>query len=131
VVDGRWYVVGGRWGRGGFRIEELGVRTKSICFPPSAYSRLPTAIGWSSSWLDSCAVPQFAKRRHADRERKGSNFKKMKKLCGNLFQNKGPAFHGHAGAVNVVENKGSYALKAGMSLKNKVLGGRSYVVGDR
>ena len=45
-----WYVVGGRWGKN--RIQDSGVRMKSICFPPSAFCLLPTAYcNWWGFWL--------------------------------------------------------------------------------
>src|SRR5208337_1120636 len=39
--------------------------------------------------------------------------------CGNLYENKGPAFRSLGKSGNVLENKRSYALKAGMFLKTK------------
>jgi hypothetical protein len=45
--------------------------------------------------------------------------------CGNVYENKGSAFYGLAQTGNVVENKDSYALKAGMLLKRKEVGGMS------
>jgi hypothetical protein len=38
---------------------------------------------------------------------------------GDVYENKGPAFHGRSQSRNVVENKGSYAPMAGMLLKRK------------
>jgi hypothetical protein len=52
---------------------------------------------------------------------------KLGELCGNVYENKGSAFHGRDKSSNVIENKGSYALKAGMLLKSKELGGGSQV----
>ena len=47
-----------------------------------------------------------------------SNFKKRKDRRGNVYENKGPAFSGPEQSGNVTENKGSYALEAGMLLKS-------------
>ena len=55
----------------------------------------------------------------------------MKEQGRNVYENKGSAFHGWEKAGNVVENKGSYALKAGMLVKRKDAGRRWYVVGGR
>jgi hypothetical protein len=41
--------------------------------------------------------------------------------CGNLYENKGPAWKERAESGNVYENKGSYELKAGMSMKTRQL----------
>jgi hypothetical protein len=43
-------VVGGRWGRAGFRIQEPGVRTNSICFLFSPFCLLPTAYWILGRW---------------------------------------------------------------------------------
>jgi hypothetical protein len=40
----------------------------------------------------------------------------------NVYENKGAGFHGSAQSGNVVENKYTYGLKAGMLLKRKVVG---------
>ena len=53
----------------------------------------------------------------------------MKEQGGNVYENKGSAFHGWEHSGNVIENKGSYALKAGMLVKRKDVGRRWYVVG--
>jgi hypothetical protein len=47
---------------------------------------------------------------------------KLGELCGNVYENKGPAFHGRQESGNVIENKASYALKAGMLLKIQEIG---------
>jgi hypothetical protein len=44
---------------------------------------------------------------------------KMKEQCGNVIENKGPAFSRPRQYGNLTENKGSYAQEAGMSLKRK------------
>jgi hypothetical protein len=49
------------------------------------------------------------------------NFKKVNEQPGNLYENKGPAFSSTDRSGNVTENKGSYALKAGMLLKRQVV----------
>jgi hypothetical protein len=43
-VGGRRYVIAGEEDVPGVRIQKSGVRTKSICSPPTAYCRLPTAV---------------------------------------------------------------------------------------
>ena len=48
----------------------------------------------------------------------------MNEQCGNVYENKGPAFGSLGLSGNVIENKGSYALKAGMLVKTKEVGGR-------
>jgi len=58
-------------------------------------------------------------------EMKERDSSKFGELCGNVYENKGPVFHGRDESGNVVENKGSYAVKAGMLLKRKDVGGRS------
>jgi len=42
---------------------------------------------------------------------------KMRERCGNLIENKGSALEGRRGSWNVIQNKGSYAMKARMLLK--------------
>jgi hypothetical protein len=54
---------------------------------------------------------------------------KVKQRGGNVYENKGSVFQGRGQSVNVIENKGSYALKAGMLLKRKEVGDRRYGVG--
>jgi hypothetical protein len=59
---------------------------------------------------------------------------KMKERCGNVHENKGPAFRNSQRSGHVVENKDSYSLKPGMLLKKQVVRlGRSVscVVGGR
>ena len=46
---------------------------------------------------------------------------KVKELPGNVYENKGSAFNRRRQGANVIENKGSYALKAGMLLKKQVV----------
>ena len=50
-------------------------------------------------------------------EREKNNPLKMSDQCGDVYENKGPAFHERRKSGNVIENKGSYALIAGMLLK--------------
>ena len=45
----------------------------------------------------------------------------MKELRGNVYENKGSASEAAGRSGNVIENKDSYALKAGMLLETKVL----------
>jgi hypothetical protein len=44
---------------------------------------------------------------------------------GDVYENKGQAFSGPGQSGNVIENKDSYALKAGMLVKRKEVGGMS------
>ena len=60
-----------------------------------------------------------------DWEKDTWEFSKMNERRGNVYENKGPLWKTRAGSGNVAENKGSYASKAGMSLKRKEVGGRS------
>jgi len=41
----------------------------------------------------------------------------MKERNGNVYENKGSAFHGPEQSGNVIENKDSYEFEAGMLLK--------------
>ena len=50
-------------------------------------------------------------------EKQKKNSLKISDQCGDVYENKGSAFHERRQSGNVAENKGSYALKAGMSLK--------------
>jgi hypothetical protein len=43
----------------------------------------------------------------------------MKERSGNVHENKGPVFHSPVESGNIVENKDSYAFKAGMLLKTQ------------
>ena len=45
----------------------------------------------------------------------------MQEQSGNVYENKGPGFHGPTKSGNVVENKDTYEFKAGMLLKTKVV----------
>jgi hypothetical protein len=47
-------------------------------------------------------------------EKEKNNSLKMKERCGDVHENKGSVFHRPQQGGNVVENKGSCALKAGM-----------------
>ena len=53
---------------------------------------------------------------------------KMKERCGNVIENKGSGLEDRKGSGDILENKCSYALKAGMLLKTKGVDGMSYVV---
>jgi hypothetical protein len=50
---------------------------------------------------------------------------KMNEQRGNVIENKGPRLENRKGSLNVTENKGSYALKAGMLLKRQVVSVRA------
>jgi len=54
-------------------------------------------------------------------EREKKNSLKMSDRCGDVYENKGSAFHERCQSGNVAENKGSCALKAGMLLKRSML----------
>jgi hypothetical protein len=45
----------------------------------------------------------------------------LREQCGNLFENKGPAWKEWAESGNVYEDKGSYVFKAGMYMKTSQL----------
>jgi hypothetical protein len=47
----------------------------------------------------------------------------MTERSGNVYENKGSAFHGPQQRTNVIENTGSYEFKAGMLLKRNDVGG--------
>jgi hypothetical protein len=53
----------------------------------------------------------------------------LTELTGDVIENKGPLWKTQGLSGNVVENKASYALKAGMLLKRKEVDGRSQAVG--
>jgi hypothetical protein len=57
-------------------------------------------------------------RRPTNREKE---FSFLNGRRGNLYENKGPSFSSPEQSGNVIENKGSYALKARMLLKRKVV----------
>ena len=61
-----------------------------------------------------------ATSRFSDAKEK-KNSLKMNELSWNVYENKGPAFDTRGRSGNVVENKGGYASKAGMSLKTRLL----------
>jgi len=46
---------------------------------------------------------------------------KVKEWRGNVYENKGSAFNRWRQSANVIENKDSYALKAGMLLKKQAV----------
>jgi hypothetical protein len=48
-----------------------------------------------------------------------SIFKKMDERTGNIHENKGSAFDNPTESWNVIENKDSYTLRAGMLLKTQ------------
>jgi hypothetical protein len=52
-------------------------------------------------------------------EMKERDASKLGELCGNVYENKGPVFHGREESGNVIENKGSYALKSGNVVEKK------------
>jgi aspartate carbamoyltransferase regulatory subunit len=47
-------------------------------------------------------------------KREKKDFLKLKDRSGNIYENKGSAFHSPGQSGNVIENTGSYALKAAM-----------------
>ena len=49
----------------------------------------------------------------------GKELLRLKERCGNVYENKGSAFHRRERSGNVIENKGTYSLKAGISLKTQ------------
>jgi hypothetical protein len=54
-------------------------------------------------------------------EKEKKNSLKMSDQCGDVNENKGSAFNERRESGNIAENKGSYALKAGMLLKTSML----------
>ena len=54
-------------------------------------------------------------------EEERKNSLKMNDRCGNVYENKGPAFSSPFRSGNVIENKDSYALKPGILLKISML----------
>ena len=50
---------------------------------------------------------------------KEKNSLKMRDQRENVYENKGSEFHERRQSGNIIENTGSYALKAGMLLKTK------------
>jgi hypothetical protein len=59
------------------------------------------------------------KSAHGREREKG--FSKVNDQCGNVYENKGSAFHRRGPSGNVVENTRSYTLKAGMFQKTGML----------
>ena len=55
----------------------------------------------------------------------------MNEQRGNVYENKGSLWKTCQRSRNVIENKDSYALEAGMSLKRKEVGGRWAKAGFR
>jgi hypothetical protein len=56
-----------------------------------------------------------------DGRRKIQELQKVNEPCGYVYENKGSVFHGQGTTGNVIENKSSYASKAGMLLKRQVV----------
>ena len=54
-------------------------------------------------------------------EEERKNSLEMNDRCGNVYENKGPAFRSPFRSWNVIENKSSYALKPGILLKTSML----------
>jgi hypothetical protein len=46
----------------------------------------------------------------------------MQEQYANVLENKGPGFHSPTNGGNVIENKDTYEIRAGMLLKTKVVG---------
>jgi hypothetical protein len=79
--------------------------------------RLWERASWQEKHREVCASAQTKRRVLYEREKKDSL--KLNERGGNLYEKKGSAFSSPWRSGNVTENKGSYALKAGMSLKRK------------
>jgi hypothetical protein len=75
----------------------------------------------SGNWADTCKLS----RRGGSAALQGPNREKrilfLREQCGNVYENKGPAWKEWAESGNVYENKGSYVFKAGMYLKTRQL----------
>lgn len=63
--------------------------------------------------------------------KKQQDFSKTQERCVNVYENKGPGFHGPAQSANVIENKGTCEFKAEMLLKRMVVGMWQLVCGMR
>jgi len=97
---GRLYVVGGRWGRPGFRSQNVEHLLSAGCLLPSAMRG--SRAGGTLSLCNSLGQNVFSTKESGYR----SDFK-MKQQCGDVYENKGAAFHGPMESGNVIENKGS------------------------
>ena len=74
--------------------------------------------GWGLEKADS----PFGQDVGCSEARKQKDSSKMQEQSGNVYENKGPGFHGPTKSGNVIENKDTYEFKAGMLLKSKVVG---------
>ena len=74
--------------------------------------------GWGLEKADS----PFGQDVGCSEARKQKDSSKMQEQSGNVYENKGPGFHGPTKSGNVIENKDTYEFKAGMLLKRKVVG---------
>ena len=92
----------------GFRDQDSGVRRRAL------RTRQPERQRTRAALRRRTTSP------HADTKEK-KNSLKLHELCGNVYENKGSAFHGPGQSGNLIENKSGYALNAGMSLKLKVV----------
>jgi hypothetical protein len=94
-------VVGGRWGKKG-RTWVSGV----------------SEGGWGLGEANS----QFGQDVGCSEAKKQKDSLKTKERSGNVYENKWPGFHSPVQTGNVIENKDTYELKAGMLLKIRVVG---------
>jgi hypothetical protein len=141
VVDGRWYVAGGRWGKAGFRCQglnqdsgfrsqESAVRSQNEEHPLSADCLLLIAdclLNLRGVRAGGTLGPRSSLGHDVLSTRKEETVVtlKMTDRRGNVVENKGQGLEATGRDGNVIENKGSYALKAGMLLKIKELHGMS------
>jgi hypothetical protein len=70
------------------------------------------------------SIPFFGQNAGSGVEMKERDSSKLDGRRGNVYENKRPVFSSPDLSGNVAENKSSYALKAGMLLKRKEVGGR-------
>ena len=101
MVVGMWELVCRRWGKKG--------RT------------WVSGVSESGSGLEK-ANSQFGQDVGCTEAKKQKDSSKMQEQSGNVYENKGPGFHGPTKSGNVVENKDTYEFKAGMLLETKVVG---------
>ena len=94
---------------------------KSICSPPTTVCR--QMLSARDDCNPAAAVRTPTATGVAWKEAR-KNSSKMNDRRGNVYENKGPQWKTCARGWNVIENKDSYALEAGISLKRKELGGR-------
>ena len=66
--------------------------------------------GWGLEKADS----PFGQDVGCSEARKQKDSSKMQEQSGNVYENKGPSFHGPTKSGNVIENKDTYEYKPGM-----------------